>query len=136
MIGVILCSHASFAQGLYEAAEMITGETENITVLPFVDGDNVDDLVERIRTAAEGYRQQGLPYVYMVDLWGASPFNASLVAEGDNGADIVAGVSLPFFLEFLTSRDEFSGGPTAEFLDGMIEETGLVKRINFKELSG
>jgi len=74
MIGVILCSHASFAQGLYEAAEMITGETENITVLPFVDGDNVDDLVERMRTAAEGYRAQGLPYVYMVDLWGASPF--------------------------------------------------------------
>jgi len=136
MIGVILCSHASFAQGLYEAAEMITGETENITVLPFVDGDNVDDLVEKMRTAAAAYREQGLPYVYMVDLWGASPFNASLMAEGENGADIVAGVSLPFFLEFLTSRDEFSGGPTAEFLDGIIEEAGLIKRINFKELSG
>jgi len=136
MIGVILCSHASFAQGLFDAAEMITGETENIAVLPFVDGDNVDDLVEKMRAAAAGYREKGLPYVYMVDLWGASPFNASLMAEGDNGADIVAGVSLPFFLEFLTSREEFKGGPTAEFLDGIIEETGLVKRINFKELSG
>jgi len=136
MIGVILCSHASFAQGLYDAAEMITGETENITVLPFVDGDNVDDLVEKMRTAAAGYREKGLPYVYMVDLWGASPFNAAVMAEGENGADIVAGVSLPFFLEFLTSRDEFSGGPTAEFLDGIIEETGLVKRINLKALSG
>ena len=135
MIGVILCSHASFAQGLYDAAEMITGETANITVLSFVDGDNVDDLVEKMRTAAAGYREQGMPYASMVALWGASPINASLMAEGDNGADIVAGVSLPFFLEFLTSRDEFSGGPTAEFLDGMIEETGLVKRINFKELS-
>lgn len=136
MIGVILCSHASFAQGLFEAAEMITGETENITVLSFVDGDNIDDLVARMRAAAEGYREQGLSYVYMVDLWGASPFNASLMAEGENGADIVAGVSLPFFLEFLTSRDDFGGGPTAEFLDGMIEETGLIKRINFKELNG
>ena len=74
--------------------------------------------------------------MYMVDLWGASPFNVAVMAEGENGADIVAGVSLPFFLEFLTSRDEFSGGPTAEFLDGIIEETGLVKRINFKALSG
>jgi len=134
MIGVILCSHASFAQGLFDAAEMITGETENITVLPFMNGDNVDDLVEKLREAAAGYREKGLPYVYMVDLWGASPFNASMMAEGENGADIVAGVSLPFLLEFLTSRDEFKGGPTAEFLDGIIEETGLVKRINFKEL--
>jgi len=136
MIGVILCSHASFAQGLFDAAEMITGEAENVTVLPFVDGDNVDELVEKLRAAAEAYRAQGLPYVYMVDLWGASPFNASLMAEADNGADIVAGVSLPFLLEFLTSRDEFKGGPTAEFLDGIIEEAGLVKRINFKELNG
>ncbi len=57
-----------------------------------------------------------------------------MMAESENGADIVAGVSLPFLLEFLTSRDEFKGGPTAEFLDGIIEETGLVKRINLKEL--
>ncbi|MEA4811861.1 MAG: hypothetical protein VB108_04755 [Anaerolineaceae bacterium] len=130
MIAVILCTHSTLAQGLLDSAEMIIGPQENVAVVPLMDGDSVDELQEKLRLVAASFRQKGLPYCYLVDLFGASPFNACLMSEGSGGANVIAGVNLPFLLELLIQRTGFGAESIDSFLDEMIKSAGKLTRMN------
>ena len=48
MIGVIVCTHSTLAQGLKNAVEMIAGPQENFDAVCFMNGDDPEDLKEKI----------------------------------------------------------------------------------------
>ena len=48
MIELILVSHGSFAAGLREAAEMILGEQEQVSVLGLYQGDSPDSFAQKL----------------------------------------------------------------------------------------
>ena len=78
MIGVILCTHSDFAKGLRNAVEMIAGEQSCFDSFCFMNGDDVDELSEKIAAAAQRYIDQKMPFCILVDMFAATPFNASL----------------------------------------------------------
>lgn len=105
MLGIIVCTHATLAAGLRDAVEMIAGKQEDFEVLTFAEGEDMLALSARIKECAQPFEQRHQPYVVLVDLFGATPFNASAAALAAFDTCIMTGVNLPLLLEFVTQRN-------------------------------
>jgi len=108
MIAIILGTHGKFSQELLRSSEMIFGKQENIECVTFETGESADDLVKKYEKAISKLDvDEGL--LFMVDLFGGSPFNAaSRIAINNKNIDIVTGANLPMLLEVFASRDSSS----------------------------
>jgi len=106
MIAIILATHGKFSKELLKSSEMIFGKQENIECVTFEPGESPDDLVKKYENEIEKLDvKSGL--IFMVDLFGGSPFNAaSRIAINNDNIDIVSGVNLPMLLEVFTARDD------------------------------
>ena len=105
MISVIIGTHGIFSEEILKSAEMIFGTQENVGSVTFKPGEGVDDLVEKYnKLISELDCKDGV--LFMVDLFGGSPFNAaSIIAMKNDNMEIVTGVNLPMILEVLGRRD-------------------------------
>ena len=105
MISVIIGTHGMFSEEILKSAEMIFGTQENVGSVTFKPGEGVENLVEKYNNLInELDSTDGV--LFMVDLFGGSPFNAaSMIAMKNDNMEIVTGVNLPMILEVLGSRD-------------------------------
>jgi len=105
MISVIIGTHGIFSEEILKSAEMIFGTQENVGSVTFKPGEGVDDLVEKYnKLISELDCKDGV--LFMVDLFGGSPFNAaSILAMKNDNMEIVTGVNLPMILEVFGGRD-------------------------------
>lgn len=106
MIGIVLISHGNLAEGLLNAAEMIAGEAEKVACIGLQPQDDIDQLVVRIQEAVDQVDDPD-GVLLMVDLFGASPFNASgrLVLAQQDHLELVTGMNLPMLVELLVARE-------------------------------
>jgi PTS system mannose-specific IIA component len=128
VVGIVIVTHGRMATGLIEAAEMIVGEQEALVPVHLQEMDDVEGLMERV-TKAVSQVDSGQGALIMVDLPGASPFNASarLAMQQDN-IGVVTGVNLPMLAETLVQRD---GSSIQELID-TAKNAGV---IGIKDLS-
>jgi len=105
MVDVIIVSHGAYAAGLREAAEMILGEQERVTVMGLYPGetreyftDNLERVIDELATPKNT--------LILADLRSGTPFNASMMMVLKKGVTCVAGVNLTMLLEVLSARDE------------------------------
>lgn len=105
MIAVIIGTHGMFSEEILKSAEMIFGEQENVGSVTFKPGEGVENLIEKYNELINDLDcTDGI--LFMVDLFGGSPFNAaSILAMKNENVEIVTGVNLPMILEVLGSRD-------------------------------
>jgi len=105
LVGIILVSHGGMAEGLLDAMRMITGEQERVVAISLNESDAPEDLGERIKEVLPEM-DDGDGVLIMVDLFGATPFNASsrLYLELDRKIEIVTGANLPMLVETVISR--------------------------------
>ena len=105
MVGIIVVSHGGMAEGLLDAMRMITGEQERVAAISLDESDAPEDLGERIKEMLPEM-DDGDGVLIMVDLFGATPFNASsrLYLELDRKIEIVTGANLPMLVETVISR--------------------------------
>jgi PTS system mannose-specific IIA component len=104
LVGIVIVSHGEMAEGMLDAARMIVGEQEGIATVSLREMDAVEGLMERVAAAVEKV-DTGDGVLVLVDLFGASPFNASarLAMQRDN-IEVVSGVSLPMLVELAVQR--------------------------------
>lgn len=105
MIGILVVTHSNFAKGLRDSVEMITGPQENFEVLGFYEGEDMMVLSESIKEVTDRFKLNNDKFVILVDLFGASPFNASAIAIANEDASIITGVNLPLLLELVIQRN-------------------------------
>lgn len=105
MISVIIGTHGTFSEEILKSAEMIFGTQDNVESVTFKPGEGVENLVEKYEELISKMDcSDGV--LFMVDLFGGSPFNAaSILAMKNDNMEIVTGVNLPMILETLGSRD-------------------------------
>jgi len=105
MTAIIVGTHGMFSEELLKSSEMIFGSQENVGSVTFKPGEGLDRLVEKYNNRiSELDSTDGV--LFMVDLFGGSPFNAaSLLAMKNDNMEIVTGVNLPMLLEVFGSRD-------------------------------
>ena len=105
MIGIIIVTHSNFAEGIKNSVEMIAGKQDNFTAINFENGEDIEDLKNRISQKAEEYTSKGLDVIYVTDLKGATPFNACLYVSTQIWGPVAAGLCLPILLELVLTRD-------------------------------
>ena len=105
MVGILLVSHGQMASGLLDATELIVGEQENIAVIELQEKDAIDELETSIEQAVQKLNS-GDGVLILVDLFGASPFNASSrVAVRYSNVDVITGMNLPMLLETVMNNE-------------------------------
>lgn len=121
MIALVVATHGQFSQEIVKSAEMIFGEQENVAIITFKPGEGLNDLQNKYQKAiGELDTQDGV--LFLVDLFGGSPFNAAanLISQEEN-MDIITGVNLPMLIECFTQR----GGSKLEVLVDAISQTAV-----------
>ena len=106
MVGIIIASHGEFAAGIKQSASMILGETEALESVVFMPSEGPDDLYKKIQDAITKLGTEEV--LFIVDLWGGSPFNQSnrFFEEAPETRAIVAGLNLPMLLAALSERED------------------------------
>ena len=108
MVGIIIASHGEFAAGIKQSASMILGETEGLESVVFMPSEGPDDLYGNIQKAIGKLGTEEV--LFLVDLWGGSPFNQSnrFFEENPEKRAIVAGLNLPMLLAALSEREDYN----------------------------
>ena len=130
MLKIIICTHSNLAMGLKDSVTMILGnEPKDLYVMPFLEGDDMMEYSNKLKKIAEEYEEKGEKYVFLVDLYGATPFNASAAALANFDTKVIAGVNLGLLLELVVARD-FS-----EDYDLLLKESLEKSKDNMKIVS-
>lgn len=105
MIGLIIGTHGMFSEELLKSSEMIFGSQEKVGCITFKPGEGIENLVCKYNALIKELNcDDGV--LFMVDLFGGSPFNAaSILAMKSGNMEIVSGVNLPMLLEVFGSRE-------------------------------
>lgn len=106
---IIVVTHKRAAAGLIEAAGMVFGEPENLVCIEFSETDSIDALTDKYKEAIKKNLNIEDGLLYLVDLFGGSPFHAACrMAVKHPDQEVVTGVNMPMLLEVLSCRSFLS----------------------------
>ncbi|MCA1342864.1 PTS sugar transporter subunit IIA [Lactiplantibacillus pentosus] len=128
MLAFVVVSHGSFARGIVDSSYMIFGKQDKVQTVTFQLDEEPSVLTEKLMAAVDRFDADD-QVLFMVDLWGGSPFNAAsrIVAEHTDRMGLVTGLNLPMLIEAYTVRDK----PIDDVI-AHLEETG---KIGIKHLN-
>jgi len=105
MIGIVVASHGAFADGLVDAAKMLTGEQDLLVAVSLAHGVSPEnfknDVVRAINDADAG---DGV--LLLADLFGGTPSNSVAQVLGTCHMRAIAGANLPMLLTALLDRGD------------------------------
>ena len=132
MTHIIVATHGKFSEEIVNSAAMVYGEDENCHVVTFLPGEGGEHLVEKYN-AIIATLPENEPVLFLVDLFGGSPYNAAarVASERGDNTDIVTGISLPMLLEVLDAKD---GSSLPELVE-TAKEVGGVAVKSFRQPS-
>lgn len=105
MVGIILASHGEFANGILQSGSMIFGEQEDVKAVTLQPSEGPDDLRKKLEAAISTFQDPN-EVLFLIDLWGGTPFNQAnglLQGHEDHWA-VVTGLNLPMLIESYASR--------------------------------
>ncbi|MDG6898022.1 PTS mannose transporter subunit IIAB [Actinobacillus delphinicola] len=121
-IGILIATHGRAAEQLLKTTEMLIGEQDDVATIDFVPGENAETIMTKYQEKIQGDLSHCDHFLFLVDTWGGSPFNAAnRVAEGKDNMDVVTGVNVPMLVETFMARDD---GPSLDELVEVALETG------------
>lgn len=105
MVGIILASHGEFANGILQSGAMIFGDQADVKAITLAPSDGPESLKAKMEEAISTFENQD-EVLFLVDLWGGTPFNQSnMLIEGhEDKWAIVTGLNLPMLIEAYASR--------------------------------
>lgn len=106
MIAIILGTHGKFSEEILKSTQMILGKQENVATITFLPGEGADDLMKKYEDVIKSLQCEA-GVLFMVDLFGGSPFNAaSRIAAKEENMDIITGINIPMLLEVFSARED------------------------------
>ncbi|MGP1955606.1 MAG: PTS mannose transporter subunit IIAB [Arsenophonus sp. NC-PY1-MAG3] len=133
-VAIIISTHGVAAKQLLMTAEMLIGKQKNIAYINFVSGESISILIEKYNQNLNKLDvSQGV--LFLVDIWGGSPFNAAsriIKSKDKDNYDIVTGINVPMLIATLLSRDD---DPIFSELVRIAIETGRseIKALNSQQ---
>lgn len=103
--GIILLSHGALAGGLLNTLQMVFGDVENVTAVELEEGDNPEEYQNEI---AKLYEAMPDKTVFLVDIFGGSPFNQVMQYFLKTGKEIraVSGMNLGMLMAAVSTRED------------------------------
>ena len=105
MVGIILASHGDFAKGILQSVEMIFGTQPDVKAVTLQPSEGPDDIRAKMEEAITTFENPE-QVLFMVDLWGGTPFNqtSGLINGHEDTWAVVTGLNLPMLIEAFASR--------------------------------
>lgn len=100
MVSIVLASHGAFAEGIKQSGQMIFGPQEAVEAVVLTPEMGPEDLRAKLLKAISTFENQE-QVLFLVDLWGGTPFNqVSLLLEepGHENWVAVTGLNLPMLV--------------------------------------
>lgn len=104
MIGLVLCGHNRFGEGLYSALELIAGQPADCEVVTFLEGEGNAELVTKFKAAYDKLSHcDGI--IVLADLAGGGPFKIAVEVSLDYpNVRVMGGTNLPLLIEMSFAR--------------------------------
>ena len=106
MVSIVLASHGKFAEGIMESGSVIFGPQENVAAVVLTPDMGPDDMHQKLLDAIATFDDQE-HVLFLVDLWGGTPFNqvSRLISEeGHDDWVAITGLNLPMLVSAYGSR--------------------------------
>lgn len=105
MVGIILASHGGFAEGIKQSGAMVFGEQPNLAAVTLLPSQGPEDVKRQMEEAIASFEDPE-QVLFLVDLWGGTPFNQAngLLAGHEATWAIVTGLNLPMLIEAYALR--------------------------------
>lgn len=105
MIGIVICAHGVFSDGLHSSLQLIAGKQENLEIVNFEESSNTEELKEALEKALNKV-EKGSGSVVFTDIPGGTPYNqAALLSAANRKIRVVSGTNLPCLLTACFSRE-------------------------------
>lgn len=124
MVSVVLASHGSFASGIKESGQMIFGPQDDVAAVTLTPDMGPADFKKKLQDAIASFSEQE-HILFLVDLWGGTPFNQVSGLLGEGGHDdwcLVTGLNLPMLIEAYSMRDSMTAKELAVDVYGASKE--------------
>lgn len=109
MRGIIIASHGKFAEGMYDAIKMFSGELENFSYISLLPDQDLKSFIEELKNKIDKV-DSGDGVVVFCDLLYGTPSNivSSLLNEEiyKEKLEIISGINLATVLEYTNTRNE------------------------------
>ena len=109
MRGIIIASHGKFAEGMYDAIKMFSGELENFSYISLLPDQDLKSFIEELKNKIDEV-DSGDGVVVFCDLLYGTPSNivSSLLKEEiyKEKLEIISGINLATVLEYTNTRNE------------------------------
>jgi len=103
MIGIVVAAHGKMSKGLIGTSKLIVGHAENITSVDLLEGEGPESLREKLQKAIKSL-DSGEGVMVLLDLYGGTPSNVSVLLTRELNVEVVSGVNLPMLLEVIIKR--------------------------------
>ncbi|MFV0560085.1 MAG: PTS sugar transporter subunit IIA [Enterococcus sp.] len=109
MLGIVIATHGTLAEGLKDAAAVIIGRTSNVVTVSLKQTDDIQLFGKKIKKKiAEVNQESGV--IILTDIVSASPYNQSVatISQLDRKHQemiyVIGGVNLPMVLETMNHQ--------------------------------
>jgi len=102
MIGIVLIAHARIASESKKTIEHVLGEQPFLTAIDVEDSDQIDDSLERMKTAIKQC-DTGDGVLVFADMFGGTPCN---IAQSSAlvGCEVISGFNIPSLIKAVSER--------------------------------
>ena len=100
MVSIVLASHGAFAEGIKQSGQMIFGPQEAVEAVVLTPEMGPEDLRAKLLDAISTFENQE-EVLFLVDLWGGTPFNQISLLLDEPGHEnwvAVTGLNLPMLI--------------------------------------
>jgi PTS system mannose-specific IIA component len=129
LIALIIGTHGKFSEELIKSSELIYGKQTNIASITFEAGESIENLISKYKKVLKELNTTD-GALFLVDLFGGSPYNAAIVLANENvKMDVITGVNLPMLIEAYARR-------TSDDIDDLVKHLKEASKLgirNFKE---
>lgn len=114
--GILLLSHGPLADGLLKSLNVVYGDADNVAAFQLEEGDNPEEYRKKFVQLYEAMPDKS---IFLIDLFGGSPFNQMMTYFLKKGTEIRAlcGVNLGMLMQAVAERDD----EDSDFLEHLAE---------------
>lgn len=131
MVGILVVTHGNFSEAIIKSMELVFGHQEKLEALTLNYGDDIQELLKKIREKAKELND-GDGVMVLVDLLGGSPCNVTASCLKEEHIQCVTGLNLPMLISVLEEREQV----VLEKLPGIAMEGGKSGIVDLKQLIG
>jgi PTS system mannose-specific IIA component len=131
MVGVLIVTHGHFSEAIIKSMELVFGHQEKVEALTLNYGDDVKELLKKVREKA-GELNDGDGVIVLVDLLGGSPCNVTAACIKEEQIQCITGLNMPMLISVLEERDQVA----FEKLPEVAMESGKMGIVDLKQLIG